>query len=295
MRPFTVDAVGRDAIATSPALRSLLPQPLSTSAAVFGAAVAVGFGCGTPSAPGAQSPERQSEAEYDVAREYFYKGQLRTALEHSRKAIELDSDNAKALYFASVVTLAFCSGGQGLKSSDCQLSESEKYARKALEKDAQFRDARNALGQILILETKYAEAVEVLKPLISDPGYAAVHLAWGNYGWAQVHAGALDEGITSLKNSVTQPKFCVGFFRLGWAYEKKGDLAQAESNFTQAVQVEAPECQELQDAWLARGLVRVKLGKSADACSDFGRCREISAESDVGKQCIQQQTSAKCS
>ena len=268
----------------------------STAAALFGAvALAAAAACGTPSAPGAQSPERQSEAEYDVAREYYYKGQLRTALEHSRKAMDLDGDNAKAIYFTSMLYLSFCNGLQGLKSSDCQLNEAEKYARKALEKDAQFRDARNALGQILILEEKFKEAVDVLKPLVGDPAYTAVHLAWGNLGWAQVHAGAIDEGIVSLKNAVTQPKVCVGFFRLGWAYEKKGDLAQAESNFTQAVQVEAPECQELQDAWLARGMVRVKLGKTADACSDFGRCREISAESDSGKQCIQQQTSAKCS
>lgn len=268
-------------------MRFLPTLLLATSAAI------VGLGCGTPSAPGAQSPERQSEAEYDVAREYYYKGQLRTALEHSRKAMELDGDNANAIYFTSMLYLAFCT--QGLKSSDCQLTEAEKYARKALDKDGQFRDARNALGGILILEEKYKEAIDVLKPLVGDPAYTAVHLAWGNLGWAQVHAGALDEGIVSLKNSVTQPKFCVGFFRLGWAYAKKGDLAQAESNFTQAVQVEAPECQELQDAWLERGLVRIKLGKTADACTDFGRCREISAESDSGKQCIQQQTSAKCS
>ncbi len=251
--------------------------------------------CGTPSAPGAQSPERQSEAEYDLAREYYGKGQLRTALDHIHKAIDLDSDNAKALYFAAVITLTFCSGVEGFKSSDCQLTESEKFARKALEKDSQFRDARNALGQILVNEGRYPEAIEVLKPLVNDPAYAAVHLAWGNYGWAQVHAGALDEGIASLKNSVTQPKFCVGFYRLGWAYEKKGDLAQAESSFTQAVQVDAPECQELQDAWLHRGTVRVRLGKSQEACADLARCHEISADSEAGKECAERRTKASCS
>lgn len=253
-----------------------------------------GVACGPPPLPGAQSPERQSEAEYDVSREYYYKGQLRTALEHAHKAIELDGDNAKAIYWAAVLQLSFCNGLQGLKSSDCQLNEAEKYARQALDKDGQFRDARNALGQILILEEKYKEAVEILKPLVADPSYTAVHLAWGNLGWAQVRAGSLDEGIVSLKNSVTQPKFCVGFYRLGWAYEKKGDLAQAENNFTQAVQVEAPECQELQDAWLERGAVRIKLGKNPDGCADLARCREISADSDIGKQCVQLQTTAKC-
>ena len=59
-------------------------------------------------APGA-NVERQSEAEYDLARDYFYKNQPRQALDHVRKAIDLDSDNANALYFASTIHLFFCS------------------------------------------------------------------------------------------------------------------------------------------------------------------------------------------
>lgn len=252
-------------------------------------------GCSPSGNPGAQSPERQAEAEYDVARDLYYKGQLRAALEHARKAVELDDDNAKALYFAGMLHLAFCTGVQGLKASDCQLAEAEKYARKALDKDGTFRDARNGLGQVLILESKYKDAIEVLKPLVNDPAYAAVHLAWGNLGWAQVQSGAVDEGIASLKNAVTQPKFCVGFYRLGIAYEKKGDLAQAESSLSQAVQVDSPDCQELQDAWYERGVVRMKLGKNADGCADLARCRELSADTDVGKQCVQLQVKSACS
>lgn len=252
-------------------------------------------GCGPAGNPGAQSPERQADAEYDVARDLYYKGQLRSALEHARKAVELDDDNAKALYFTGMLHLAFCTGVQGLKAADCQLAEAEKYARKALEQDGTFLDARNGLGQVLILENKDKEAIEVLKPLVANPAYVAVHLAWGNLGWAQVRTGAIDEGIASLKNAVTQPKFCVGFYRLGVAYEKKGDLAQAESSLTEAVQVDSPDCQELQDAWYERGVVRMKLGKNADGCADLARCRELSADTDVGKQCVQLQVKSACS
>jgi len=252
-------------------------------------------GCSPSGNPGAQSPERQAEAEYDVARDLYYKGQLRSALEHARKAVELDDDNSKALYFAGMLHLAFCTGVQGLKASDCQLVEAEKYARRALQQDGTFRDARNGLGQVLILEGKFKDAIEILKPLVNDPAYAAVHLAWGNLGWAQVQSGAVDEGIASLKNAVTQPKFCVGFYRLGIAYEKKGDLAQAESSLSEAVQVDSPDCQELQDAWYERGVVRLRLGKNADGCADLARCRELSADTDVGKQCVQLQVKSACS
>src|SRR5262245_3367297 len=66
-----------------------------------------GGGAGSQ-APGAQSPERQSEAEYDLARDSFYKGSPRAALDHALKAVQLDDANAKALYFTSTVYLWFC-------------------------------------------------------------------------------------------------------------------------------------------------------------------------------------------
>src|SRR6478672_7007112 len=64
---------------------------------------------GGSSMPNAKSPETQSDAEYDVAKDLFYKGQPRAALDHARKAVELNEDNSKALYFTSVIHLSFCS------------------------------------------------------------------------------------------------------------------------------------------------------------------------------------------
>ncbi len=233
--------------------------------------------------PGAQSPERQSEGEYDLAKESFYKGDPREALGHIRKAIELDDENSKALYFAAAIHLSFCV--QGTESPDCRLPEAEGYARRALKADEHYYDARNLLGQVLILEKRYKEAAGVLEPLTRDMAYTANHLAWGNLGWAQVLAGDLDRGIASLQNSITQPKFCVGHYRLGIAYEKKGELNQAEEAFGRAVTVDAQECRDLQDAWEARGRIRARLGREADAKLDFERCREISRETPTGRMC----------
>src|SRR5438874_681099 len=79
-------------------------------------------------------------------------------------------------------------------------------ARKALKADESFRDARNLLGQVLILEKKYDEAIATLEPLTKDPAYTANYLAWGNLGWAQVLSGQIDAGIASLRNAITQPR-----------------------------------------------------------------------------------------
>ncbi len=71
--------------------------------------------------------ERQSDAEYDVARDYFYKGDPRRALDHCRRAVELDDENAKALYFASTIHLFFCSSKLALTDPDCRLADAETY------------------------------------------------------------------------------------------------------------------------------------------------------------------------
>lgn len=261
---------------------------LSLAVLALGSASVMACGGGKgASSPNAQSTERQSDSEYDLAKDYFYKSQPRAALDHALKAVELNDENAKALYFTSAIYLAFCSGDLGFKSPDCRLLDAERFARLALKADDTFRDARNLLGQVLILEKKYAEAIKTLEPLVKDPAYTASYLAWGNLGWAQVLNGEIEAGITSLKNAVTQPRFCVGHYRLGIAFEKKGDLVQAESSLSDAVAVESPDCQNLQDAWDERGRVRMKLGKTADARTDFERCREISAESPKGKGCAQ--------
>src|SRR5262249_29671831 len=127
-----------------------------------------------------------------------------------------------------------------------------------------------------------------------DPAYVHPHFAWGNLGWAQVLDGQLDAGIGSLRNAVTEPRFCVGHYRLGVALERKGDTALAEQSFTSAVTAD-PQCAELQDAWEARGRVRAKLGKTTEACQDYGRCIEISKETNTGKVCVRELARLQCS
>jgi type IV pilus assembly protein PilF len=253
----------------------------------LGASLAVAStGCASMSREGPQAanPERQAEAEYDLARDAFYKGHLREALDHAQKASSLDDQNPKVLYFTAAIDLGFCSA-EGMSSPDCRLADAEQFARRAIKVDAQFRDARNMLGQVLILEKKYDEAIRVLEPLTRDPAYVANYLAWGNYGWAQVLSGKVDEGISSLRNAITEPRFCTGHYRLGMAYAKKGDLIAAEKSFGDAVAVPSADCQALQEAWFERARARMKLGHTAEAQGDFARCREVGAKTDTGKEC----------
>jgi tetratricopeptide (TPR) repeat protein len=224
-----------------------------------------------------------SESEYDIARDlWLRRNQPREALSHALKAVDLDEDNSEAQHLVALIYLDFCSRGP----ADCRLPEAEKYARRALDLRSDFREAKNTLGVVLIHSHKAREAVSVLKPLTEDILYPTPENAWGNLGWAYLELGSLDLAIDALKRSVAaQPLFCVGNYRLGLAHQRKQELTPAEAAFTRALETEAPGCNSLQEALLARAKVRMKLGQADAARADLERCLELSRKTEIAKEC----------
>ncbi len=168
--------------------------------------------------------EARSRAEQDLAADALQRGRAREAYDHVQRALKLNPDNSAATYLGAMVLLQLCAYDE--TSPDCRLKEAESYARRTLEIDADHRDAKNALGVILVHEQRYDDAIAVLKPLTEDLVYASPENAWGNLGWAYLERGSTAEAIDALSRAVAvQPLFCVGRYRLGLAYEKRGDLA----------------------------------------------------------------------
>lgn len=267
-------------------------HPAAFALALAAPLFSVGFTAGACSAAPSSSPDaaQRSLGEYDLAREAFQRGKLREALEHVQASLELDEENQDAAYLGAITLLAFCAAAEdAAASSDCRLEDAERYARQALEISPEMRDAKNTLGVILVHQGRYDEAVEVLKPLANDILYASPENAWGNLGWAYLLRGNTDEAIDALRRSVAaQPLFCVGQYRLGLAYEKKGEPALAREALTKAVETQRPECQRLQDAFDVRARVALKLGQPDDARADLLRCRDIGASTKVGQRCAAQ-------
>lgn len=246
--------------------------------------------CGAATSGGAVSPDQQSNAEYDLARDAFSGGRLREALEHVENATKLNEENGDAAYLGAMIMLAFCALDEA--SSDCRFKEAEAFARKAIaagQGKTGARDAKNALGVILVHEGRFDEAIEVLKPLSADILYTSPENAWGNLGWAYLMKGSADEAIDALRRAIAaQPLFCVGQYRLGLAYEKKEQLELAREALTKAVDTQRPECGKLQDAYEARARVAGKLGFRDQAKADLEKCRDISAVTRVGQKCAAQ-------
>jgi len=242
----------------------------------------VGFACGGPQVRGEEDPK--ARAEYDLARVSFQAGSLREALGHVQASLKIDETDPEVHYLGAVILLAFCAKDES--STDCRFGEAEKHSRQALETAPEMRDAKNVLGVILVHEKKYDEAVAVLKPLAEDILYGSPEKAWGNLGWAYLERGNTDDAIVALRRALAaEPRFCVGNYRLGLAFEKKGEFSLAQEAFTKALETDRQECKQLQEGYAARARVAVKTGSSDLVRADLERCRDAAPTTAVGKRC----------
>jgi tetratricopeptide (TPR) repeat protein len=230
---------------------------------------------------GVKDPEKASLAEHDVAADEFNKGNLRSALVHAQRALELDEENHQAQLLAATIYLGFCATSE----SECRLPEAEKHARTALKLKPDFASATNTLGVILIRQQRYDEAISVLKPLTENMVYSTPELAWGNLGQAYLEKGDADQAILSLKKAIAlQPGFCVGSYRLGLAYERKGDWRAATQAYTSTLDNTFEQC-KFADAYEARARASLKLNEVQGARADLEQCVRVGAGSAVARRC----------
>ncbi|HEU4581060.1 MAG TPA: tetratricopeptide repeat protein [Polyangiaceae bacterium] len=231
-----------------------------------------------------------SLAEYDLARDlWLTRGQPREALAHVLKAVELDEENSDAAHLAALIYLDFCR--RGTDAEDCRLEQAEKQARHALAVKADFREARNTLGVILIHQKRYAEAVRELTPLTTDILYRTPENAWGNIGWAYLEQGALPDARQALLRSVAaQPDFCVGYYRLGLTEERSRRAKEAIEAYTQALNAADGRCTGLQEAYAGRARVLSKLNRVDEAQRDLATCVRLDRHTEAGRECLSLQS-----
>ncbi len=228
--------------------------------------------------------QKRAQAEHDLALDAFQRSSLREALAHVKKALDHDADNADAAYLGATILLVFCA--EDASSPDCRFPEAEQLARQALAAQPEMRDARNLLAVVLVHRGEVTEAIALLEPLTQDMLYRSPEKSWGNLGWAYLEAGRTDAAIGALERSVAaQPLFCVGHYRLGLAFEKKGELTAARQALSRALGIKEGGCDRLQDALLARARIQKSLGAGDESRKDLEQCRDLASASTVGRSC----------
>lgn len=240
-------------------------------------------GCVAPSQQTTPDGER-SYREFQLAASLRDEGQTASAIEHLRKALDLDPTNAEAHLLLGFIQME----RRDYQNAEQHLQKSIELLEKQEREGSILAEARNIYGLCLIELTRYDEAIEVLRQSASDELNAAPHLAWGNLGLAQFHLGDYQETVKSTMEAIRlQPRFCVGYYTMARALWHLQQLKDAERALVSALEAD-PSCgnsRELQGAWRLRGEVRARLGHRRDAIDDLERCVELDPYSNDGRMC----------
>ncbi len=241
------------------------------------------IGCATTSGTATPDSER-SFREFQLAASLRDEGQTASAIEHLRKALDLDSSNAEAHLLLGFIQMERGDYANAEKHLSAGIDLLEKQKRDG----STLAEARNIYGLCLMQLGRYQDAVVVLRESATDELNTAPHLAWGNLGLAQFHLGEYQETVSSTMEAVRiQPRFCVGYYTMGQALWKLGQLQDAERALVSALEADETCTNDprLQGAWRLRGEVRARLGHRRDAIADLERCVELDPYSNDGRMC----------
>jgi len=213
----------------------------------------------------------KSDFHYRLARNYYNDRNIAMTQRELHESLRLDPANAEALHLRGFVLM----GLNDLPGAAASLSE-------ALRVKPDLQEARNNLGTVLMAQGRWAEAVEIIKPLLEDPLYPTPAFAHGNVGWAYFQAGDLPNARKHLDMSVfLNPRFCLGWNFLGLLHMQTKNPRAAREAFEKAVKV----CPKYAEPWYYLGVMHQQEGDGPGADAAFAKCAEAGEDTPIGKRC----------
>ncbi len=227
----------------------------------------------------------KSRRELELAAALQQENNIPGAIGHLRTALELDEENAEAHLLLAYIQLNHRNNSA---VAETHAREGVRLLEEAERHGSTLAEARNILGTILLTRENYDEAEQELRRSAMDDMNTSPHLAWGNLGLVFLQAGRPQEAIEPLIEAVrNQPRFCVGYHRLGRAYWETDQIEQAEAALVRALEADET-CTDnplLQNAWRLRGEARAQMGRRDEALSDLERCVALGSNTEDGRAC----------
>jgi len=229
------------------------PSPLSPPAAAR-----PGAPDGTDRSAGSEEPEgvRRGRARLELASAYFERGQMTTALEQVKIAIQADPNLGEAYTLRGLIYANL---------GDMALAEDS--FRRALQLNPQDADGLHNFGWYLCQQRRYDEADEMFRRALAVPQYRDSPRTLLAQGVCQAYAGHLDAAEQTLARSYqldpTNPTTAV---RLSEVLYRRGQYERARFYIRRVNAI--PELSNAQTLWLA-ARIENRLGNRQGA-QDFG-------------------------
>lgn len=226
----------------------------------------------------------RSRREFELAAALHDEQNIPGAVGHLRQALELNPDNPEAHLLTALIEY----GRRNFPVAEEHAARGVELLVEQEREGATLAEARNVLGVILIDRDKYEEAEVVLRESAMDAMNTSPHLAWGNLGLAELEAGRPESALESLSEAVRiQPRFCVGYHRMGRAFYELERWEESEQALVAALEADevCADMPQLQNAWRLRAEVRAQLGRHRDAVGDLERCVALAGDTPDGAVC----------
>jgi type IV pilus assembly protein PilF len=210
----------------------------------------IGAGSGSNSSVGGPVVESEARDKAKVFTElgfaYFSRGQMKVALEQSRKAISADNRYGPAYNLLGLVYM--------------ELDEdklAEENFRKAIELDHADSEAHNNYGWFLCTRARYDDGLTQFTEALRNPLYDKPEVAMTNSGLCSEKKGDLHKAESYYNKALKlQPDAPQATIKLAGLYFRKGDLNEAQRLLTRYQQIAPPTAESV---WLGLRIER-KLG-----------------------------------
>jgi tetratricopeptide (TPR) repeat protein len=145
--------------------------------------------------------------------------------------------------------------------------------KRALEKNARLPQARFLLGQMALFRGRLAESAEWTRgELEVNPGNA---MAWNQLGDVLVREAKWDQAITMLQRSVwINPFYSAPYILLGRAYMKQGQGATAEGMLRRAIQYDPNN----RSAHYLLAQLLQQMGRNEEAKTEFAIAEKLQGQ-----------------
>ncbi len=149
----------------------------------------------------------------------------------------------------------------------------------AVELDPKFSEAHVNLSAVYINEREFDKSIASSREALKNIFYRSPETAYHNVGWAYFYKDDFAASIDAFKKAVeTRPNYAIGWYGLGNALEKSGNVKAAIDAYEKAVRA-APD---YLDAYYSLGLLHLKSKNNASALKAFETVRELAPDGEKG-------------
>lgn len=172
-----------------------------------------------PRESAAEQQENAAQVHTELGQRYLQRGQLETALEKLKKALNFDPEYVPA---HTVIAVLYERIGK--------LALAEQHYRRAVELDPDKGATNNNLGQFLCKIGKVDESLKYFSKAVSDPFYQTPAAAYRNAGTCLLKIGQTEQAIQQLRNALQlEPNNADALFQMANALVQQKDYFHARA------------------------------------------------------------------